>query len=46
VQTQAHCLVCPHWDKLRTDLDLSKMDGMVKYFQRLLVERLKGELGS
>ena len=46
VQTQAHCLVCPHWDKLRTDLDLSKMDGMVKYFQRLLAERLKGELGS
>ena len=46
VQTQAHCLVCPQWEKLRTDLDLSNMEGMVTYFQRLLAERLKGELGS
>ena len=46
VQTQTHCLVCPHWEKLRTDLDLSKMEGMVTYFQRLLTERLKGDSGS
>ena len=46
VQTQSHCLVCPHWDNIRGDLDLEKMDGMVTFFQRLLAERLQGKTGS
>ena len=42
VQTQAHCLVCPRWDKMRQDLDIDKIGGMVTFFQRLLKERMKG----
>ena len=45
VQTQSHCLVCPHWEGIREDLDMDRMEGMVTFFQRLLTERLKGKIG-
>ena len=41
VQTQSHCLVCPRWEDIRTDLKLDQIDDLVKFFQRLLMERLK-----
>ena len=46
VQTQSHCLVCPHWEGIHGDLDRDRMEGMVTFFQRLITERLKGKIGS
>ena len=46
VETQAHCLECPHWEEIRWCLDLDQIDEMVTFFQRLLVERLQGKIGS
>ena len=45
-QVQSHCLVCPHWEGIREDLDMDRMEGIVTFFQRLLTERLKGKIGS
>ena len=41
IQTQSHCLVCPKWEEIRTGLELDKIEDVVKFFQKLLVERLK-----
>ena len=46
IQTQSHCLVCPKWEEIRSDLDLQQIDDMVKFFQRLLEERMKSKVGS
>jgi hypothetical protein len=46
VETQSHCLVCPHWNDIRRGLELDKMDGMVTFFQRLILERLRDKIGS
>ena len=43
METQAHCLECPHWEEIKRGLELDQIDGMVKFFQRLLVERLQGK---
>ena len=43
VQTQSHCLVCPGWEDIRTDLKLDQIDDLVKFFQRLLAERSKAK---
>ena len=45
-QTQSHCLICPRWEQSRSGLDLEKIDGLVVFFQRILVERLKEDIGS
>jgi hypothetical protein len=45
-QTQSHCLVCPKWEQFRSDLELSNMPDLVKYFQRMLLERSKVKNGS
>ena len=45
-ETQTHCLVCPKWEDIRQGLDLSKIEGMATFFQRLLVERGKLKNGS
>ena len=45
-QTQSHCLVCPKWKQFRSDLELSNMPDLVKYFQRMLLERSKVKTGS
>ena len=34
--TQSHCLVCPAWATARKRLDLSDIEDMVTYFQRVL----------
>ena len=36
IMTQSHCLDCSAWTDIREDLDLSKIDDMVRFFQRLL----------
>ena len=43
VMTQSHCLDCPAWTDIRKDLDVSKIDDLVKFFRRLLLERTKIE---
>ena len=46
IQTQSHCLVCPHWEDIRKGLELDKINGLVTFFQRLLLERSKEKIGS
>ena len=41
IMTQSHCLACPAWSGLREGLELSKIDDMVVFFRKLLVERSK-----
>ena len=43
IMTQSHCVDCPAWTEIKKDLDLSKIEDMVKFFQRLLNERAKSE---
>ena len=43
IMTQSHCVDCPAWTEIKKDLDLSKIEDMVKFFQRLLNERAKRE---
>ena len=45
-ETQAHCLVCPKWEGIRQGLDLSRIEDMATFFQRLLGERAKMKDGS
>ena len=46
IQTQSHCLVCPRWENIRRDLPLETLEGMVTFFQRMLLEKSKGRVGS
>ena len=46
LETQSHCLICPKWKDIRNGLELDKIEGMVVFFQRLLVERSKEKIGS
>ena len=41
IESQSHCVICPKWDNIRDGLQLMKMDDLVTFFQRLLVERNK-----
>ena len=34
--SQSHCLICPAWAKDRDRFDLSCIEDLVKYFQRVL----------
>ena len=43
VMTQSHCLECTAWGDIKKDLDLTNIDDLVQFFQRLLVERTKIE---
>ena len=43
IMTQSHCMDCSAWADIRNDLDLSKIDDLVKFFRRLLAERAKSE---
>ena len=38
IMTQSHCLACPEWSQLRGGLDFAKIDDVVIFFQKLLVE--------
>ena len=39
--TQSHCLDCPAWGEIKKDLDITNINDLVKFFQRLLSERAK-----
>ena len=39
IMTQAHCVVCPAWVKLRDGLDMDSIEGLVIFFQNLIEER-------
>ena len=39
--TQAHCLICPAWEQVRTGLDLGDIEDLVTYFRRVLEGRSK-----
>ena len=41
--TQSHCLVCPVWAAARDILDLSDIEDLVTYFQRVLRGREENE---
>ena len=41
VETQAHVLVCPAYDKLREGLQLNNQDDLVKYYREVLMLRDK-----
>ena len=43
IMTQSHCMDCSAWADIRNDLDLSKIDDLVKFFRKLLAERAKSE---
>ena len=45
IQTQSHCLVCPHWEEIRRGLDLDNIDGVVTFFKRLLLEQSREKTG-
>ena len=38
IMTQSHCLACPEWSQLRGGLDFAKIDDVVIFFRKLLVE--------
>ena len=44
--TQSHCLVCPAWEEDRDRLDLSDIEDLVTYFQRVLRGREEKEKES
>ena len=39
--TQSHCLDCSTWGDIKKGLDVTNINDMVKFFQRLLLERAK-----
>ena len=43
VFTKSHCLECPGRMDIKKDLDLSKIEDIVKFFQKLLNERANSE---
>ena len=46
IQTQSHCMICPHWEKIRRGLNLDSIDGVVTFFKQLLLERSREKTGS
>ena len=46
VETQSHCMVCPQWASIRDGLDLTKIDDLATFFQKLLLARAKPKTGS
>ena len=38
IMTQGHCTSCPGWTQLRDGLDMTKIDDLVVFFRKLLVE--------
>ena len=46
VETQSHCTICPKWENIRSDLDLTTINDLATFFQRLLAERSKDKNGS
>ena len=39
--TQSHCLAFPAWSELRGGLGVTKIDDLVVFFRKLLVEMAK-----
>jgi hypothetical protein len=39
--TQSNCLTCPAWTEIREGLDMTKIDDLVVFFRKLLVEKEK-----
>ena len=37
--SQSHCLVCPAWESQRMGLELTKIDDLVTFFRKMLVEK-------
>ena len=38
IMTQSHCMSCQGWSQLRDGLDMTKIDDLVIFFRKLLVE--------
>ena len=39
VMTQSHCLECTAWKDIKKDLDLTKIEDLVKFFKKMLSKR-------
>ena len=39
VTTQSHCLECTAWKDIKKDLDLTKIEDLVKFFKEMLSKR-------
>ena len=39
VMTQSHCLECTAWKDIKKDLDLTKIEDLVKFFKEILSKR-------
>ena len=46
IQTQSHCMNCPRWSGLRVGLDLTVIDDLTIFFQKLLLERGRENLAQ
>jgi hypothetical protein len=46
MEAQSHCIVCPRWEDICFGMELTRIDDMVVYFQKLLMERMKEKYGS
>ena len=40
---QSHSIVCPAWEEQRTGLNLKKIDDLVTFFQKMMIEKGKIE---
>ena len=41
IMTQSHCLTCPAWTEIRDGLEMTKIEDLVIFFRKLMVERAK-----
>ena len=41
VMSQSHCLACSAWTDIRMGLDMTRIEDLVVFFKKLLVEREK-----
>ena len=43
ILSQSHCAVCPAWEEQRRGLNLSKVEDLVIFFRKMLLEKEKRE---
>ena len=43
IWTQSHCLTCPAWSEIREGLELTRIEDLVVFFRKLVVERLRSD---
>ena len=41
IMSQSHCLTCTAWTDIRKNLDMTRIEDLVTFFKRMLMERAK-----